>query len=85
MSMNSSGKSTADAHRRATARMRSLNNYVMGIILILAGFFFMFPMPFSEAFLDRYDPVLIKIFAAVCWVYGAFRLYRGYQKNQFDS
>ena len=85
MTMNPSGKSPAEERARNLARMRSLNNYVMGIILILAGFFFMFPLPFSEAFLDRYDPVLIKIFAAVCWVYGAFRLYRGYQKNQFDS
>jgi hypothetical protein len=85
MTGDSFGSGRHNERERALSRMRSLNNYVMGVILILAGFFFMFPMPFSAEFLSRYDPVLIRIFAAVCWVYGAFRLYRGYQKNRFES
>jgi hypothetical protein len=85
MTGSSSGNNRHNERERALSRMRSINNYAMGIILILAGFFFMFPMRYSAEFLDRYDPVLIRIFAVVCWVYGAFRLYRGYQKNHFDN
>ena len=66
-------------------RMRSITNYGMGGFMIVAGFFFMFPTKYTRAFLDQYDPVLIKIFAAVCWLYGAFRIYRGYKKNYFRN
>ena len=62
-------------------RMRSITNYTMGIFFIGVGFFFMFPTNYIVNFIDRYDPVLIKIFAVICWLYGVFRLYRGYKKN----
>ncbi len=65
-------------------RMRSITNYVMGVLLIIAGGLFLLPVPRVEEFLlRRYDPQLIKIFGIVCWVYGLFRLYRGYKKNYF--
>lgn len=64
-------------------RMRSLSNYVMGIFLIGAGCFFMFPVDATREFLDKYDKSLIKIFACICWIYGLFRIYRGYKKNYF--
>ena len=64
-------------------RMRSITNYVMGIFLIGAGAFFMFPLQSTKQYIDQYDPVVIKIFAAVCFIYGAFRIYRGYKKNYF--
>ena len=71
--------------QRGLSQMRSITNYGMGIFIIAVGCFFMFPINYTAAFLNKYDPVLIKIFAVVCWVYGAFRIYRGYQKNYFKD
>jgi hypothetical protein len=69
--------------RKGLTQMRSITNYGMGIFIIVVGCFFMFPNRYSENFLDKYDPALIKIFAFICWVYGIFRVYRGYKKNYF--
>jgi hypothetical protein len=66
-------------------RMRSITNYGMGSFLIIAGFFFMFPIKLTQGYINQYDPVLIKVFASICWLYGAFRIYRGYQKNYFKN
>jgi hypothetical protein len=57
----------------------------MGIFMVVIGCFFMFPTRYTAVYIDRYDPVLIKIFAAVWWLYGAFRIYRGYKKNYFRN
>ncbi len=68
--------------REKTAiKIRSISNYIMGSVMIIAGFFFMFPIKYTARFVAMYDPVMIKLFAIVCWVYGAFRIYRGYNKN----
>ncbi len=64
-------------------RMRSITNYGMGAFMVIAGCFFMFPITLTEKFINQYDPVLIKIFALVCWLYGGFRIYRGYSKNYY--
>ncbi len=65
-------------------RMRSITNYVMGILLIAAGCLFLLPIPKVEDFLlKKYDAQLIKMFGIVCWIYGLFRIYRGYKKNYF--
>jgi hypothetical protein len=66
-------------------RMRSITNYGMGVFMMLVGCFFMFPVILTRAYINQYDPELIKIFAVVCWIYGAFRIYRGYQKNYFRN
>lgn len=71
--------------QRGLVRMRSITNYGMGVFIVLAGFVFMFPTRYTAAFLGRYDPVLIKIFAVICWLYGGFRIYRGYDKNYFNN
>lgn len=66
-------------------RMRSVTNYGMGIFMIIAGLFFMFPTSYTRHIINQYDPTMIKIFAVVCWIYGAFRIYRGYKKNYFRN
>lgn len=66
-------------------RMRTITNYGMGVFMILVGFFFMFPIKLTRGYINQYDPLLIKIFAVICWLYGAFRIYRGYQKNYFRN
>lgn len=70
---------------KAIIRMRSITNYVMGVFLIGAGCFFMFPVPATRSYINQYDPVIIKIFALVCMLYGSFRIYRGYKKNYFKN
>ena len=62
-------------------RMRTITNYGMGVFMILAGCFFMFPIPLTANYINQYEPVTIKLFAVVCWLYGAFRIYRGYKKD----
>ena len=64
-------------------RMRSITNYGMGVFLFVAGCFFMFPTDATRPYINQYDPLVIKIFAVICWIYGAFRIYRGYKKNYF--
>ncbi len=66
-------------------RMRTITNYGMGGFMIIVGFFFMFPIKLTRPYINQYDPELIKIFAVVCWLYGAFRIYRGYKKNYFRN
>ena len=66
-------------------RMRSITNYGMGVFLVIAGLFFMFPTEFTRKYINQYDPFMIKLFAVICWLYGAFRIYRGYTKNYFRS
>jgi hypothetical protein len=70
-------------HEKAIVRMRSITNYVMGIILFAVAALFLFPVPATEKFISKYDPDMIKVFAGVCIIYGIFRIYRGYKKNYF--
>ena len=66
-------------------RMRSITNYTMGVFFIAVGFFFMFPTKYTAQYINQYDPLVIKLFAVLCWVYGLFRLYRGYKKNYYRN
>ena len=70
---------------RGLSQMRTITNYGMGVFMIFAGCFFMFPIQLTRGYIAQYDPVLIKIFALVCWLYGAFRIYRGYKKDYFRN
>jgi hypothetical protein len=83
MALEEFEKEQMSERQRGLVQMRSIMNYGMGIFIVVVGCFFMFPVSYTEAFLNKYDPVLIKIFASVCWLYGAFRIYRGYKKNYF--
>lgn len=66
-------------------RMRRITNYTMGVFFIAVGFFFMFPTKYTAQYINQYDPLVIKLFAGLCWVYGLFRLYRGYKKNYYSN
>jgi hypothetical protein len=85
MALEEFEKKQLSERQRGLVQMRTISNYGMGIFFILAGCFFMFPTKYTAEFLSKYDDVLIKIFAVVCWIYGIFRLYRGYQKNYFND
>lgn len=85
MALEEFEKEQITERQRGISQMRSISNYGMGIFLIIAGCFFMFPTKYTANFLNNYDATLIKIFAVICWIYGGFRVYRGYQKNYFND
>ena len=64
--------------------MRSLLDYGMGALILLAGIFFFFRNKFDIPFNDKFPPNdLDKLFGVLCLVYGSWRIYRGYKKNYF--
>lgn len=68
---------------KATIRVRSISNYVMGILLLGAGAFFLIPTKATAPYVNQYDSTTITLFGIVCIIYGVFRIYRGYKKNYF--
>ncbi|MBK7290636.1 MAG: hypothetical protein KBF82_11685 [Chitinophagaceae bacterium] len=71
--------------RKRLATMRSLMDYGMGFIILVIGLVFFFRDKFGNISLnERFPPDSIdKIFGGFCIVYGAWRIYRGYQKKYF--
>lgn len=62
-------------------RMRALMDYGMGIMWMAMGVFLMFIKEFNTGLEARFDDPYMKGFGAICVLYGAFRIYRGYKKN----
>ena len=83
MALEEFEKEQISDREKNTIRMRSITNYTMGVFFIAVGFFFMFPTKYTAQYVNQYDPLVIKLFAGLCWVYGLFRLYRGYKKNYY--
>lgn len=70
--------------RNQVAFMRSLLDYGMGVLILIAGVFFFFRNKFDIPLNERFPPnELDKIFGAICLLYGGWRIYRGYKKNYF--
>lgn len=71
--------------QKRTAMMRSILDYGMGAVIVLIGVFFFFREQFGRITLnEKFPPDSIdKIFGGFCIVYGAWRIYRGYQKKYF--
>ena len=62
-------------------RMRSMMDYGMGILWICMGIFLLFIEKFNTGLEARFGDTSMKVFGAVCVIYGLFRVYRGYKKN----
>ena len=70
--------------KKQVAGMRSMMDYGMGALILLAGLFFFFRGNFKLSLNESFPPNEIdKIFGAVCVIYGCWRIYRGYKKNYF--
>lgn len=64
--------------------MKSLLDYGMGVVIALAGIFFFFRGQFDLALNTNYPPNdLDKIFGVMAFLYGCWRIYRGYKQNYF--
>jgi amino acid transporter len=67
--------------QKQVSRVWSLRGFVMGLLFLAAGVFFFFREKFNIALNERRPPdELDKIFGIICFIYGAWRLYRGYRK-----
>ena len=85
MALEEFEKEPLTEREKGIIRMRSITNYGMGIFMIFVGLFFIIPLAQTRAFVNQYDPVLIKFFSVICLLYGSFRIYRGYKKNYFRN
>lgn len=70
--------------REQVSLMRSLLDYGIGTLIVLAGVFFIIRNRFDLVVNETYPPNNAqRIFGAVCVLYGIWRIYRGYKKNYF--
>ena len=72
--------------RKQISSMRSLKDYGMGVLIFLLGLFFLFRTKLGNISINDTlgkPDMLEKIFGGLCLLYGAWRFYRGYQKNYF--
>lgn len=69
--------------RKQISLMKSLLDYGMGTIFLLAGVFFLFGKQLNINVGNNFDPGVEKFFGGMCIVYGSWRIYRGYKKNYF--
>ena len=70
--------------RKQIILMKSMMDYGIGALILLAGLFFFFRGRFDISFNESFPPnTMDKIFGTICVFYGAWRIYRGYQKKYF--
>lgn len=70
-----------DRQRKSYNLMRTVYNITMGIIIIGIGVVMLFNNKLGLDLFETIDPVMIYAFSGLCFLYGAFRLYRGIKKD----
>ena len=80
--MEDSEKEPISEREKGFIRMNRITNYGMGVFIFIFGFVLMFPNRMTAPYLELYDTLLIRFFAVICWLYGGFRIYRGYTAYQ---
>lgn len=70
--------------RRQVSNMRSILDYGIGVLFSVLGIFLFFRNKFNLDFNELYPPDKVDIILGiVCFLYGVWRIYRGYKKNYF--
>ena len=70
--------------RKQVSLMKAMLDFGMGILILTAGIFFFFRDWFDSRLNEKFPPDgLDKLFGAICIIYGAWRIYRGYKKKYF--
>ena len=70
--------------RKQVSLMRSLLDYGIGLMIVVAGVFLFFRANMNLDFNERYPPnKWDKILGVIFLLYGSWRIYRGYKKNYF--
>ena len=72
-----------EEHRRQLARNRSIMDWIMGVILFLAGVFFIGYRFAGIKIMDREPGNIDYLIGGLFILYGAWRMYRGYKKDYF--
>jgi hypothetical protein len=63
---------------------RSIVDYGMGLMYV--GFAIVLIFPHKSGFQNfDWDPFFSYMFGSICFLYGAFRIYRGYKKEYYKS
>ncbi|MES1222817.1 MAG: hypothetical protein ABUT20_45415, partial [Bacteroidota bacterium] len=70
--------------RKQVGQMRSIMDYGMGILMLIAGVLFLFHDKFKISLGDNAPTLMDKFFGGLCLLYGSWRIYRGYKKNYFN-
>lgn len=68
-----------DKKRKTNAFLHSMYDYVMGVLWLSTGGFFLLAGKFGIEL--KLDSVLTTIFGISAILYGSFRIYRGFRKN----
>ncbi|MCR6721449.1 MAG: hypothetical protein NVV59_14460 [Chitinophagaceae bacterium] len=69
---------------KQVASMRSLMDYAIGVIIVTIGAFLFFRNQFDIDFNKQFPPNdSDKIIGGIFFIYGLWRIYRGYKKNYF--
>lgn len=70
--------------KKQVSQMRALLDYGIGVLIVVIGTFFIIRDKFDLVINETRPPNNTqKIFGALCVLYGAWRIYRGYKKNYF--
>ena len=71
--------------RRQVSLMRSILDYGMGLFFVAVGILFFFRESISTPLNDYLRPpdALDKILGVIFFIYGSWRVYRGYKKQYF--
>ena len=71
-----------EKHQRQGNKMSSIMDYTMGIVLFCLGVFFIVYRHFGIRINNKEPSALDYVIGGLFLVYGAWRIYRGYQKNK---
>jgi hypothetical protein len=70
--------------RKQVSFMRSMMDYVMGIVMVGLGALFFFHDKLKIPINEKWSPNVVKTLGVIVVLYGAWRLYKGYKKNYFQ-
>jgi hypothetical protein len=69
--------------KKQVTQMRSIMDYGMGVLMLIAGTFFLFHKDLKISLGNDSSSLMDKFFGGLCLLYGSWRIYRGYKKNYF--
>ncbi len=70
--------------QRRTSGLHALYDYVMGILWLGVGLFFLLNKTLGVEWMKS-DPIIDNVFGVVGIAYGIFRFYRGYQRKKLTK
>ena len=79
--MSTTENNDLTTREKGMIRMRSIMDWGMGIMWTSMGIFVIFIKNINKDLAARYDDSTMKLFGAICIIYGIFRMYRGFKKN----